>query len=153
GGLATPDGDALRRSLARYAHAVVDDDWPAMAEGGQAATPLAALNALYASALAVTPNDARGAAILDALLNQLDLVTDARRTRLSLAEGILPEVVWLVLFIGAAMTIGFTLFFGLGNLGAQMLMTGMLAFLVLLSLFVALSIDHPFTGASAVKPE
>ena len=72
--------------------------------------------------------------------------------RLNLADGILPDMIWLVLFIGAALTVGFTFFFGLENLRVQMLMTGMLSLLIFLALFVALSIDHPFTGAAAVEP-
>ena len=76
----------------------------------------------------------------------------SRRERLDLADGILPSVVWLVLFTGAGVVVGFTFFFGLDNLSVQMLMTGMLALLITLSLFVALSIDHPFTGPSAIKP-
>jgi hypothetical protein len=152
-GLANTDGEALREAVAAYAHTVIKDDWPAMQRGTRATAPLAALNELYTAALRVTPNDARGAAILDALLTQLDLVTDARRTRLSLAEGILPNVIWLVLFIGALTTVGFTFFFGLHNLGAQMLMTGMLALLIFLSLFVAISIDHPYAGPAGIPPE
>lgn len=144
--------NALRHSVATYAQSVISDDWPAMASGKRAAKPLEELNRLYAEAIAIAPADQRGGVLLEALLTQLDLVTEARRARLNLAEGILPDMIWLVLFIGATLTVGFTFFFGLQNLRVQMLMTGMLALLIFLALFVALSIDHPFTGPTAVKP-
>ena len=51
------------------------------------------------------------------------------------------------------MTVGFTFFFGLENLRAQVLMSGMLALVIFLALFVAMSIDHPFTGPVSVEPE
>jgi hypothetical protein len=51
------------------------------------------------------------------------------------------------------MTLGFTFFFALENLSAQALMTGMLALLVTLALFVALTVDHAFTGPISVSPE
>lgn len=47
---------------------------------------------------------------------------------------------------GGILTVGFTFFFGTRNLPAQMLMTGILALIVFMRLFVILSIDHPFTG-------
>ena len=51
------------------------------------------------------------------------------------------------------MLLGFTFFFGLQNLRVQMLMTGMLAVVIFLALFVALSISHPFTGPVPVSTE
>jgi hypothetical protein len=144
---------AVAEALSRYAQSVVDDDWPEMARGGESAETQQALNEVYAAALALGVNEARDAVLLDALLTQLDLITNARRERLALAVGIVPNVIWLVLFTGAAMTLGFTFFFGLENLRAQVLMAGMLALVIFLALFVAISIDHPFTGPVHVPPE
>ena len=143
---------ALRQAVAAYAHSVVEEDWPAMASGTKATRPLDDLNRLYGEAVSIVPTDERGAVLLETMLTQLDIVTEFRRERLNLADGILPDMIWMVLFIGAALTVGFTFFFGLENLRAQMLMTGMLALLIFLALFVALSIDHPFTGPAAVEP-
>jgi hypothetical protein len=58
-----------------------------------------------------------------------------------------------VLFLGAGLTLGFTFFFGLENLRAQVLMAGMLALVIFLALFVVVAISHPFTGPISVKPE
>ena len=91
--------------------------------------------------------------LFDSLLTELDLVTDARRERLALAEGVVPMFIWLVLFIGAALTLGFTFFFGMENLRAQVMMAGMLALVIFLALFVAISISHPFAGPISVTPE
>jgi hypothetical protein len=63
------------------------------------------------------------------------------------------EAGWLVLFGGAALTIGFTFFFGTVNLRAQAVMTGALAMLIFSGLLVIVTIDHPFTGAVKVTPE
>jgi hypothetical protein len=59
----------------------------------------------------------------------------------------------MVLFVGAAMTLGFTLFFGMDNIRAQVLMIGMLAVVIFMALFVAIMIDHPFSGRVKVPPE
>ena len=80
------------------------------------------------------------------VFRQLDNVTAARRVRLHLATGLVPNVIWIALFLGALLTVGFTLFFGSENLIAQVSMTGVLSILVTMGLVVILSIDHPFTG-------
>jgi hypothetical protein len=41
--------------------------------------------------------------------------------------GIVPGIIWVVLFGGAVVTIGFTLFFGTVNLRAQTMLTGALS--------------------------
>ena len=52
----------------------------------------------YAAALHFQPEDRRGAVVLTAVLHQLDQITEARRARLVVASGIVPGVIWLVLF-------------------------------------------------------
>jgi hypothetical protein len=75
------------------------------------------------------------------------------RVRLHLATGLVPNIIWLALFAGALLTVGFTLFFGSENLLAQIAMTGVLSTLVTLGLVVIVSIDHPFTGPVRVHPD
>ena len=124
-----------------------------MTERRQSAKSRDALNATYTVVLALAADTARDAVLFDTLLAQLDLVTDARRERLALAAGVVPMLIWLVLFIGAALTLGFTFFFGLENLRAQVMMAGMLALVIFLALFVTISISHPFAGPIKVAPE
>jgi hypothetical protein len=153
GGLDSGGQQALRDSLSEYADSVAGDDWPAMAEGEESAEAQRALGDVYGAILAVAIESPRDAVLLDALLTQADLVTDARRERVALAEGVVPAAIWLVLFLGAALTLGFTFFFGVENLRAQVVMAGILALVIFLALFVAVSISHPFTGPLSVSPE
>jgi hypothetical protein len=41
-----------------------------------------------------------------------------------MADGVVPAIIWVVLFGGAFLTVGFTFFFGAESLRAQSLMTG-----------------------------
>jgi Protein of unknown function (DUF4239) len=153
GGLEPEAQQALREAISRYAESAIRDDWPAMTERGQSAKSRDALDATYTVVLALGVDTGRDAVLFDTLLTQLDLVTDARRERLALATGVVPMLIWLVLFIGAALTLGFTFFFGLENLRAQVMMAGMLALVIFLALFVTISISHPFAGPINVTPE
>jgi len=144
---------AFREHLTAYIHAAIDEDWPAMAQGRSSPVAHRALNRLYADVLAFHPTEQRGVALLAETLHQLDTLTEARRARLAKASGVVPGVVWLVLFGGAVVTISFTFFFGSENLHAQALMTGALALLICSGLLVIVVIDHPFSGRVKVQPE
>lgn len=145
-------GGDLRKSLATYLKAAIADDWPAMDKavvnaGGPAKQ---ALDAMY-RALAVV-NDQRNRAVVTEIFSQLDRLTEARRSRLIAAEGAVPDVIWLVVLGGAAVTVSFTFFFGLESLRAQTMMTGLLAVLIFSELLVVIAIDRPFTGTVKVQP-
>ncbi len=154
-GMDAAAGTVLRDRLAAYARTVIDDDWPAMAGGELSPKTTHALNDLYAAVLtnANATRSGKDAVVLSEMFSQLDQITQARRERAVLAIGVVPGVVWLVLFLGAVLTIGFTFFFGNRNPQAQVLMTGMLSALVFLALWVIVVIDHPFTGSVSVSPE
>jgi hypothetical protein len=112
-----------------------------------------ALDALYASTLHLAASGSRPQAVLVEVFHQLDVITQARRSRLHLAIGIVPGMLWAVLICGAVLTISFTFFFGTRNLQAQVLMTGILSLIVFMGLFVIVSINHPFTGAVHIDHE
>ena len=152
-GLVGDDGHLERDKLGAYIHAAIEQDWPAMSRGGNSAAVTRAVSDLYAQTLTDRPGDARGVALFAAMLTQLDALTQARRGRIVLAEGVVPGVIWAVLLLGACATVGFTFFFGTNNARAQVLMTGLLAVVVFMGLLVILSVNHPFTGPVAVGAE
>jgi Protein of unknown function (DUF4239) len=141
-----PEATATRVALKNYLKLAVERDWPLMANDKASGDVTKALDALYASAVHMSMSGARQSAVLTEIFKQLDTLTQARRTRLHLAMGIVPGILWTVLFCGAILTVGFTFFFGTENLAAQVMMTGILSTIVFMGLLVIVSINHPFTG-------
>jgi len=152
-GLDAGSEGVVRQRLTGYVQAVIADDWPTMARGKMSPRVDQALNALYLSVLTVNPGTPRESATMAALLTELDVITQGRRTRLVLAPGVVPGVLWTVLFAGAVVTLTFTVFFGTRSVRAQALMNGMLAAVIFMGLFAVVEIDHPFTGPVSVGPE
>jgi hypothetical protein len=152
-GIKSAPGSAIHEGMSAYLRSAIGEDWPAMKQGHGSAATTRALSDLYAVLLRYEPQDASGTAVFAEALHQLDLLTQARRARVVMAAGIVPGIVWLVLFGGAFITIGFTLFFGSANLLAQTLMTGALSTLIFSGLLVIIAIDHPFAGAVKVQSE
>jgi hypothetical protein len=148
-----PEALALRTALVNYLNAVVEDEWPAMGREAESPEAQRALNSLYQAAMALNRSAGRSATDMAEVFRQLDNITAARRIRLELATGLVPNVIWIVLFMGALLTVGFTLFFGSENLVAQVSMTGVLSVLVTMGLVVIVSLDHPFTGPVFIHPD
>jgi hypothetical protein len=148
-----PEAVATRAALGNYLRLAIDRDWPMMATEKGSREVTQALDALYTAALRLTKDGSRQPAILVEAFRQLDVITQARRTRLHLATGIVPGILWVALFCGAVLTVGFTFFFGSENLAAQVIMTGVLSVIVFMGLFVIVSIDHPFTGPVHIGSE
>ena len=139
--------------VTQYLKAAIAKDWPAMERGKASPDVTRALDDVYATLLRFHPGDGRETVLLAEILHQLDLVAQARRARLVMASGTVPGLIWLVLFGGAALTVGFTFFFGTENLRAQTLMTGALSILIFSALLTIIAIAHPFTGTVKVGPE
>jgi hypothetical protein len=152
-GVDGPSGAALHSALSGYLRMAIAKDWPAMEHGKASVEVTRALDNVYAAALRIQPADRRETVLMAEILHQLDLVGQARRARLVMAAGIVPGIVWLVLFGGAILTIGFTFFFGTENLRAQTIMTGALSLLIFSGLLTIIAIDHPFAGTVKVGPE
>jgi uncharacterized protein DUF4239 len=144
---------ALRNTLTVYLRSILADDWPAMVRGRSSAVTTQVLSDLYALVVRERPGDLHDSDLQQDLMGQLDELTRARRERLVMAAGTVPQVLWFVLFLGAALTISFTFFFGTENLIAQSMMTGILAAIILSAVLVVVALDRPYTGAIMVSKE
>jgi hypothetical protein len=146
-------GPTLRNRLTAYLESAISQDWPALAEGNASPATTRALADIYSATLTYAPADEREALLMQELLSQLDKLGTARRERVVKSAGVVPGVLWSMLFGGAIITIGFTFFFGTKNLSAQTSMTGALSLLIFASLFVIVTVNRPFTGSIKVRPE
>ena len=153
GGLEESSAAAVRANLSAYLNSVLKDDWPAMVRGRSSAVTTRVLSDLYDQVILYRSVNLHDSTLQADLLSQLDQVTRARRERLVMGEGTVPQVIWFVLFLGAALTISFTFFFGTENLIAQSLMTGVLAAIILSAVLVVVALDRPYTGAITVSQE
>jgi hypothetical protein len=153
GGLDAPHAAAIRKATTDYLKDAATKDWPAMDRETSSDEVTAALSAIYTAVLKFHTFDAFEALIVAEILRDVDRISEMRRQRLVAASGIVPGIIWTVLFTGAFITIGFTFFFGTANLHAQSLMSGALAILIFLGLLTIVAIDHPFAGGVKVGPE
>jgi hypothetical protein len=153
GGLDESSVAAMHENLSAYLRSILADDWPAMVRGRSSGVTTRVLSDLYEVVVRFRPADLHDFNIQKDLLTQLDELTRARRERLVMSQGTVPNVIWFVIFLGATLTISFTFFFGTENLIAQSLMTGILAAIILSAVLVIIALDRPYTGAIMVPKE
>ena len=152
-GIDPEHGAAIRKATLDYLTTAIARDWPAMEHGRVSAGAIEALGKVYAALLKFHCIDASEGLVIGEILRQVDRLSEARRERLVMADGTVPGIIWLVLFVGAFLTVGFTFFFGTENVRAQALMTAALSFLIFTGLLTIVAIDHPFAGTFKVGPE
>jgi Protein of unknown function (DUF4239) len=152
-GLDDDHGTAIREMTSAYLTAAVTKDWPAMERETNSPEVTEALNKIYYAVLKFHAFDRGEGLVIAEILRQVDQLSAARRERLVVADGVVPDIIWVVLFGGAVITVGFTFFFGTQNLRAQCIMTGVLSILIFAGLLIIIAIDHPFAGTVKVGPE
>jgi hypothetical protein len=148
-------GRALRMAVSNYAHDVAYVEWPYMARHQQEnrQTDIEA-NLLWKAVVALRPPNPPEVtkAIVARAVEDVSAVSERRRTRVRDSADLLPGPIWLVLLVGAVLTVGFCYFFSLESFRAQATMLSILATLIALSLFVILTLDLPFSGGVAATP-
>jgi hypothetical protein len=146
-------GTRMRRALTDYTRSVADDEWPQMAEHHRESRRTdVLLERVWATLEAVRPRGERQAPFYQEAVTRLVDTSELRRRRVLTSGTQLPVPVWVVLIAGAAISVGFTYFFGVRSFLAQALMVGALAAITGLVLFLILSLDLPFTGDVGVGP-
>jgi hypothetical protein len=152
--LPEPEGPRLQGLARSYATVVAEEEWEAMARGGASSPEAWAL--MDEMRLGVQGIEVRTKAeqvLFEHALVRIDALADARRSRMVEAEEGIPAVLWAVLVLGGAITVGFTYLFGLENTWSHRLMVAAVAGLIALVLFTVGSLEYPFSGGTRVGPE
>lgn len=143
----------IHLALRAYTEQVIEKEWLAMAAEDPSLFTDSPMTRLYQVYMQIDPQNVREEAVYQASIQALMDLNQTRLERVLAAGSMVPEVLWIVLIVGAVVVIGFTLFFGSRNAWVQATMTGILAVMVMLVLMTAVVLDYPFTGEVSVHPE
>lgn len=136
-----------------YVKEILTEEWPAMAEGKISKTARKAIVELMKEVMSFEPVTENQKAIYPLAVQEACQVWDYRRARTNMAQHGIPVVEWVVLIIGAIVTIVFTYFFGLSDARAQMAMTAMVSLLISLNMYLVILFGAPFSGDLQVSPD
>jgi hypothetical protein len=138
----------LSGDLVCYARAVVHREWPRLEAGtlGEALNPWGA--AMFRTLETVEPKLASEQTAFDKWFDERSDREDARADRTHGAAGVIPTPLWIVLFLSAAIILGFMLLFADSAERAfvQAAMMGAVAVVISSTLLLLWFLDNPYHG-------
>ena len=152
-GLFEGDRIVVRRDLRRYVDDVITKAWPDMELGISSHQTDDAAERLARDVERLRPQNVAQQNAQAEMLADVDQSLADRDMRLGDGVTGLNGVMWGALLLGAAITIGFSLFFGFKSAPLQMLMTGSLAGIIGIMIFLILALDTPYGGGISIHPD
>ncbi len=106
----------------------------------------------WSTLAAAEPHTGREQVSLDHSLSELARMTEYRRLRELQVNAYLPGILWLVLILGATLTITSACFFGTSHFRLHLVQVIMLALMISSVLVVIGDLNRPFQGSVHVEP-
>jgi hypothetical protein len=147
-----PMRSRLDNAVIQYTETVVQDEWPQMARKHYQAGKVGA-HELWAVVLSYHPADGREQLLMDKAIDELNEISQTRSQRLLFYDDDLPSIVWVVIYLGCAITIGFSYFFGGDIFRAQLAMCLFFSILLGMTILAILELAHPYQGVVVISDE
>ncbi len=151
-GFGEPVASDMQRAVRAYTDRLIEVEWPGMAEEKSFDDSIGALD-LWKIVAGYQPNDSRQVMLVDKSFDQLEQISQDLTLRYLYCRENLPSVVWLVIYAGLLITIGFSYFFGLETFISQALMCAVFSSLLGLTILAILELAHPYQGTVTVSNE
>ena len=149
-----PTRSDIHTRLSEYVRRVIDSEWKSMADTGEPDKETEdAYEKVWDAFYTFEPAGAIEAAFMQKALDELNDLGRARRQRVHYASAQVQSLVRLFLIGGGIITVLFSLLIPAGNVRFHVLITMVIAALIAFSIFLALSLQRPFSGDVAVTPE
>ena len=142
----------MQSAVRDYTKVVLTDEWQAMAHDNYGGDSRSA-DRLWAALIHYRPADPAEQTFVDKSIDQMAQLNDARRLRYVYYSEDLPSVIWIVIYAGCLITIGFTYFFGIRRIRDQALMCGTFAALIGLTILAISELATPYSGAIHVSSQ
>lgn len=151
-GLPAAQRDAIEIAAAGYTHVVLNREWPAMHRDDAPRAGQPYIRQLWAIATQTSTQTYTQQVCLQQAMSELSDLTEHRRLRILESRTEMPTILWTVLVIGGAITIGACCLIGSENFPLHFALIVALSLLISLALVAIGDIDRPFLGSVHVSP-
>jgi hypothetical protein len=145
-----PQRSSAQAAYRVYAHGIMEREWSTHGKLLAHSHP-DLLNRMYGIYRSVEPDAASSPLEMDHAWDHLHELEMARHERHLSLEATLPPVFWVVLVMGALITMVFLFLFRFENRRVHAVLTALLAASMAASLFLIFALDRPFTGGVSVS--
>lgn len=142
----------FQNAAVAYARDVINDEWPALANGQSSPRVEADAKALRKAILQVQPQTDQQNALYSSMIDRINTINSDRRQRIYEAQPSIPDIFWYGLLGGAALLVFFALFFGVPKMVPHLLMVTVLTVIVAGTLYLTYLMEQPFRGPMRIEP-
>ncbi|HEY8033252.1 MAG TPA: hypothetical protein VIF02_12970, partial [Methylocella sp.] len=141
----------LETLLIDYLDEVVNVEWDLMEKNQISKKARQDMMGLISEGMRIEPQTENQKALFPILAGELISAWEARRDRTRVTNQGVPAAEWAILLLGSVITITFTFFFTIESSAIYLLMSGMVALLISMSLYLVLMFGAPFSGDMRVS--
>jgi ABC-type multidrug transport system fused ATPase/permease subunit len=148
-----PARSRIQSALRDYVDNVIHEAWPLQRAGRIPTGGIAKMDTVQARLAAFEPVTEGQKALHAETWRAYNHVIEARRSRLDEVNTGLPGVMWLVVLLGAAISLSASFFFHVEDVRLHAILVALLATFIAAVLFLVLAMDHPFRGDLGISAE
>ena len=152
-GYPTPVREELRTKLRDYTVFTIDKTWPAQKQGQLLDGGTEILNQFQGQLYSFEPVGASQVALHSETLSAFNKLGDIRRLRIDAVGNGLSSVMWAVIWIGAAISIGVAYLYRIEDTKIHVILVSLMAGFLGIVLFMIVINDKPFFGAKGVSSD
>jgi hypothetical protein len=151
----TPLRDELRAKLKEYTLYVINEAWPAQQKGkGQQITGgVKILDDFQSELYSFQPANTSQSALHSETLKAYNLLLEYRHLRIDAVGGGLSMVMWSVIWVGAAISIGIAYFFNIPDFKLHAILIILMGGFLAMVLFMIVINDKPFYGTTSISSD
>jgi hypothetical protein len=149
--LPSPEKESIQALGVKYAETTIHEDWPAMERQEESSASAKVASDMW-RVLVQLRLDGDGSTRVDHLTNALKDLSERRNLREQEFQERLPKILWLLLVVGAGVTVGSACLLGNDNKWLHYCQVLALTFVVSVALAAIADMARPFEGAVSVTP-
>jgi hypothetical protein len=154
-GYPSPLRDDLRSELRDYTVFIINEAWPAqkMGRGQTLDRGVRIMDEFQAKLYAFNPSTSGESALHNETLMAYNRLLEHRRLRIDAVGSRLSAVMWAVIWIGAAISIGVAYFYKIPDWKLHAILIGLMGGFLALVVFMIIVNDKPFFGYGSISPD
>ena len=152
GGYPQPLQGDLKDSVVRYTQSIIEKAWPAQQRGEVTEAGIEIILHLWSCITQFEPKTDGQRVIHGQVLDGFNKLVEFRRRRIEATSYAVPGPLWVVVLIGAAVSIFGSYLFKIESLSVHGLLTILLTTMIALLVFFIATTDRPYSGSNAIEP-
>jgi len=142
----------LRDRVREYTHQIIHDSWTVQRQGHIPSQGVRSLDQVQSMLVRFEPKTEAEKGLALETLASYDRMMEARRMRLDSVERRLPGILWLVVILGAFISLTSSFYFPVRDEHVHRVQVGLLAGFIGLVIFMIFALDRPYRGDLGLKP-